>query len=652
MTNPVYPADYYSRFDPSLNYEKSLFLAGKVLQSAELNEVQDTINLRNKTVFDVLFKDGNVVKDAQILVDPTSGVTQCQAGVIYLLGACRGVAPRTFTIPVLGIVYVGVRLVKTIVSFLQDPALRDPAVGLRNYTEAGASRLKYEIAWAWDGDGGEGDFYPIYRIVDGIVDTKEAPPDIDAIALAIAAYDRQSTGSMYTSSGLIVTMLDDDGANQVYTIQEGLARIYGRLVVLPTARRVLYPATPDLRSNVSEPHVCSGGTETITLNEYPIIDVTAVVVTKQVTESVIRGTTRSTADDLNNTSVVSVLDVFQGGTHFTVGSGYLLNGDMIDWSPDGTQPATGSTYSVTYQYETEITPASNTASTVTFSGAVAGSVAHFWYDSALPRYDRLCIDQNGQVQWVKGIAARDNQLVPQVPSSMMGLATIYQTWTDTGRTLQNNGTRMVTMGEIEQLHYNVIDLYNLIASNQLAIDVVGRTTGAKYGLFADSFRDDGYRDAGISQTLVTTNQTLQLPITETIYEPTGDISSPVSMAYTQRSVLSQLSKTSSIQINPYMAYAPLPANVTLNPSVDNAVEIVNVVTKTKSWAPSIFHFWEEFYEHRRREHEIESVGTRTITFSNLFLRQIQVNFTVTGFGSGEVLTACLFDGLNITSSVG
>lgn len=652
MSNPTMPEGYYDRFDESKNYEKSLFLAGKVLQSAELNEVQDTLSNRARHMFEVLFKDGSIVKDAQIIIDPITGITQCQAGVIYLLGACRGVAPATITIPVVGTVYVGIRLVKTVVSFLQDPALRDPAVGLRNYTEAGASRLKYEITWGWDGDNGDGDFYPIYTVIDGIPETKEPPPDIDAIGLAIAAYDRQSTGGMYTSNGLMVTMLADDGDNQVYSIQEGLARIFGRLVVIPTAMRVLYPATPDLRHNVSEPHTCSGGTETLTLNEHPVVAVTAAVVTKQVTETVVRGTTRSTEDALTNSSIVSVLDVFQGATHFTAGSGYLIDGDSIDWSPNGTQPATGSTYSVTYQYEVEITPNSSNATSVSITGAVAGSVAHFWYDSALPRYDKLCLDQSGRAQWVKGVAARVNQMVPQVPPSMMGLATVYQSWTATGRTLKNDGTRMVSMGEIEQLHYNVIDLYDLIAENQLAIDVVGRVTGAKHGLFADSFRDDGYRDDGLSQDLIVTDQSLQLGIAETILSPSGDIHSPVTMAYTHKPILSQLSRTASMQINPYMSFAPVPARVVLNPCVDNAVQIVNIVTETHDWAPSHFHFFKEFHERHNDEHDIKSVGTRTITFSNLFLREIQVNFTITGFGSGEQLTSVLFDSLNITSSVG
>ena len=653
MTNPIYPNDYYSRFDEAKHFEQHVFRAGKVLQSAEQNEIQQVIGARLKGIADAIFHDGNIIKDAQIVVDPANGYTQCQAGVIYLLGAMRGVAPKNMTIPYVGTVLVGVRLIKTIVSYLEDPTLRDPAIGLRNYQEIGASRLKYEIAWAYDTDNGEGDFYPVYTVVNGIVDAKEPPPNIDSISLAIAAYDRQSTGGLYVSNGLAVTQLADDSGNQVYSVQEGLARIYGQLVVIPAAMRIVYPAVPDLRHNVSEPHVLAGGTETVTLSQTPVKAITSIVITKEVTETVHRGTTANTSDLLAHQSVVSISLVTQAG-HGTYSSSteYFQDGDHVNWSQAGAhEPATGSYYDVTYRYEETITANSFTETTCQITGAVAGTTGHFWYDSALPRYDRLCLDKNGQIQWIKGVAALTGQVVPYIPSSMLSLATIYQSWATTGRTLSNDGTRMVTMGEIEGLHANVIDLYDLISENQMAIDVVGRITAAKKGLFADGFRDDGYRNAGVTQDCITSDETLMLNIDDTVRSPTTINTTSVTMAYSHVAVLTQDEKTSSMQINPYMSFAKIPAKVVIFPSVDNAVNIVNIETQTVVWAPSHFHFWREWHHHREEEHVISSVGTKTISISNLFLRTIQVGFTIENFGPLEQLTGVSFDGVSVINSV-
>ena len=89
----------YNRFDPAKDYEDHRFVAGRPLQSAELNEIQAQARYKLQGVADALLKDGNIIRDAGIVVHPSTGVTDCESGAVYLRGAVRGVLPATITVP-------------------------------------------------------------------------------------------------------------------------------------------------------------------------------------------------------------------------------------------------------------------------------------------------------------------------------------------------------------------------------------------------------------------------------------------------------------------------------------------------------------------------------------------------------------------------
>ena len=136
--------NYYNRFDESKNYVELLFRDGYGAQGAEQNEQQAIINAKIAKLARALFKDGDVVQGAQIVVDSANGHISATTGDVFLNGFIWTVPTAEFDIPVTGLVSVGVRLEESIISELEDPGLRNPARGQRSEGEPGAWRRKVE----------------------------------------------------------------------------------------------------------------------------------------------------------------------------------------------------------------------------------------------------------------------------------------------------------------------------------------------------------------------------------------------------------------------------------------------------------------------------------------------------------------------------
>lgn len=636
------PEHYYNRFDPAKRYEQHLFRAGYVMQSAEFNEVQSASQHRLQQIADALLSDGDIISGGDIVVDATTGACSCQSGAVYLRGAVRGLAPATLTVPTTGQVQVGAYLTETVVTELEDPSLRDPAIGMRNYQEPGAVRLQVTAAWGVAGSEQSGEFYPIWNIIDGTVIPRETLPSIDAISTAISAYDRQSTGGTYIVSGLRVTTLPDlESGEQVYSVSSGEARIGGRNVALTTARRVVYDAAPDLRRISNEPKVSSGtAPQRIDFDRPPMANLVTVTITAQRTATVVHGAFTGAQDGLPDTSVLEILEVTQGATTYVQGTDYRLTSGKVDWSLTGDEPAPGSSYEVTYRYITNATPTDVDEHGFTVAGAVAGTLVQTTYDSKLPRVDRLCLTTGGELTWVQGVAADEAPLAPRLPDDLLLLATVTQTWfSDAERSLRNDGIKVVPMSDIEDIRSGVLDLYDLVAQQRLQVDANSRLSAASKGLFVDAFRSNAQRDAGVEQDAVTFGGLLMMPVSESVASMPVPDGQPATLAHGHFSAISQTLRTTSMKVNPYMAFEPIPARVSLNPSVDHAVQT------TETWAPSVFLG----SGNTSRFARTEQVGETIIETFNL--RQIPVAFSLSGFGPGEQLTQVRFDGIDVTSSV-
>jgi hypothetical protein len=638
---------YYNRFDASKRYDELLFRASKGLQSAELNEVQSILSDRVRKIADVLFKDGAVVRGGSANINAQTGATQMEAGAVYVLGGVREVAAATFTIPTTGSLQIGVRVVTAEVTELEDAQLRDPAVGTRNYQEPGAGRTRRLVTWAWSGDGQPGEFFSVYAVLNGVLVTQDLPPQLDGVKQLIARYDRDANGS-YIVSGLNLIALGKDAtsSNYVYSAQEGVANVQGFKIDKPQSTPLSFPIDPDLQTINNEPRVSTtAGTQTITTSRKPLSVVQDVVITAQKTVTLTHGAFTGARDALPDTAVLSIVSVSQGATTYAQGNDYVLTADQVDWTPSGAEPAPGSTYSVTYQYLTSVTPSNiNTdAGTFQITGAVVGSLVLTDYQWKLPRFDVIALDQQGYFHRVKGVSSAFNPVVPLVASNQLQVASIRHDWLSTSTpVVDNDGTRVVPMAEQRKLKDSVVELYSLIADERLQRDISSREPSAKYGVFTDPLLDNDLRDAGVAQDAVIVGQELQLGINATPVFASQNNSTTKLLPFSEEVLVAQELRTGQMAINPYANFDPIPARVRLSPNIDLWTVFDDQTTATTQRIT-------------QGSGNASSTSVSTVTqllqdtsVSLEFLRERSVGYTVEGFDANEALQILRFDGRNIT----
>lgn len=646
--------NYWNRYDSSKEYREILFRDGYGTQASEINELESITAAHVRGIGDAIFSDGDIIKDAQISVDASSGAVTAEAGQVYLAGTVYSVSASAFTVPLQGTFSVGIRLKETIISEAEDAGLLNPAVGSRGQGEPGAWRRRVQAVWGYDRDGGIGSFYPIYTIDDGVVRAKETPPDLDSVTQGIARYDRDSTGGgTYVCSGMTVRAADDVGGAQIYTVAEGRCRVCGYGVELLTSRRLTYAAEPALRLIDTEAIVADGtATQRIPVAHPPIRSITALRVTLEKTETVVHGSYTGCADALAETSVRSIVSVVQGSTTYTEGTDFKRTGDTVDWSPSGAEPATGSTYTVIYTYiAKDVVPSDQDFDGFSVSGAVQGSDILVSYQQALPRIDRLCITSDGAFSWIQGVASETRAKAPAVPSTMLAIASVTQTWrTKDERVVTNDGVRVIAFSDLEALTSRVDYALQEIARQRLESDVATREAGARVGIFVDPLLDDSMRDQGLEQTAAVVNGFLTLPIRASVSGVSSDVKLPAARSSSSSVVLEQPLMTGEMKINPYLAFAVMPGKATLTPAVDRWT-----VTNTTWTSPVTKEFYRTIYAPTHPQHgstvtsSSSSTETAGVSSSAIeYLRQISIAFTCEGFGSGEKLSRVTFDGIAVT----
>jgi hypothetical protein len=638
----------YQRTRP--NTEDVVFREGQQFyaQGAELNEAQAILRAKTQRVGNLTAKDGDRVEGCSIVVEGDfdegewtgTGTVTITPGRIYVLGDVRPIGGVVFEdLDLEGDVIIGVRVIVDNVTEEEDDSLNGLHPGTAAEGEPGAARRDIALAWGYEGDSEDGELYQVYVLKDGTPLDQSPPPALTNVIQQIARYDYDAHAH-YIVDGCEVTALGVFDGGQLFSIAAGTANVLGFKRIRESAIRHWVEEDPDLETINAEPHTFTGPTDgqtVFTVNRAPIDEVISCVLVRRITESVVRGAVANTSDALTKPSVVEIESVVQGMTTFDP-STYTLIGNNISWGPAGAEPAAASTYDVTYKYNDAVTIDAFSATTVSATGGVNGTVALISYKSKIPRIDLMCMDLDGRPIYVKGLPSRDNVVLPPIaPTQLLKLAEVHNDWMGTP-TVRNNGTRNYTYDHMRRYFDRVIDILDQFDRAEAERDILAREPVSKKGIFTDNFVDDFYRDQGEAQSAACNGGVLQLAVDPILLQLIGGQirTLPYTLYYGVRQELA----TSSMLINPYANFSAFPAGLSIDPPVDfwteEQVQWTSPVTREFTAAPGQPPGQSTLNEVTQIRRQVSR-----------FLRQINITITIEGFGVGENLAELRFDGVNI-----
>jgi hypothetical protein len=635
--------DYQNRTDPSKRYARHLFRAGKGIQAAEHNEVQDTLHLRLKSLGDTLYSDGDRTAGCEIAVDSSTGLITAGAGKVYIDAEIHDIAAAQFPVPAAGTFVAGIWRTERIVTEIEDGTLREPAANVPNTGLPGAARLQISTFWGLSNETHEGgQFYGLYSITNREVAKEKQPePVIAQVSDALARYDLDSNGS-YVVNGFMVRVLAGAPPNkQVFSISEGRAHVMGYEAVRGFDQRLTVDETASVREVEDEQHAFAPdgqGKMRIDVRHTPIEFISMVKLTRQRTVSITHGGFSGVRDPLPDESVVSIVSVAQGGTTYTQGTDYTLQNDGVNWSPAGAEPAPGSVYTVTYQYRLIAQPENPDIHGFSVSNSVAGQLVQVRYSYRLSRIDILVIDKNGDARQVLGVPHSNSPTPPSAPLETLKIATVIQNWEGLPEVV-NDSVRVTSMREIELMRKSILDLYDLAGRARMTTEAMLNAPTAARGLFVDSFANDNMRDQGIEQGAAIVAGELMLPLDAAVTQTAGNIAN--TLDYTVEVIMEQPARTGSMKVNPYNAQDPLPARVTLDPAIDRwnitqtqwTSDVTRAITRVSGG---------RFATYTTTESVAENLGTSSAADINLRVRDVGIH--AEGFGVNESC-AVTFDGV-------
>lgn len=688
-------APYYDDYDPTKKYTQILANPGRVEQSREFTQIQTMFMDFLRRGLNVFLSDGDVVEGCEITINRTT--VNITAGKIYVYGIVHDVPASTVNIVGVGREEIGVVLKETVVTSDMDATLLDPAVGNRNYRQPGADRLKQELQFV----ANQPQAINVFTLFDGNVIHEVEKPQLDIITDLLAKRTFEESGN-YRIEGLRMYAEDypSDPTKILVNVDSGKAYVKGYDVVKSVTSRVFLDKSMDTRSILSEPATYYGNLSKYYLRNNPVKQVTRLIATIQVTQSIKRGNILGGTDILPRQPLVEVLEVRQLDTVYESGRDYQVLQDGISWQPSlptSQEPERGASYTVTWHYNKLMEEGTDfrlksdgQGYYIEFIGSerpVNGKLFNVDYDYYLSRIDRIFLTKGGEFKVLKGQPDID-RLVTKPHNSyfdMLPLASIKLSPNSNDIVIEEDTIDRTSMEDLKDIIARVEELEYNNALDELDNEAIaGEEASSLRGVFSEGFIGIDKADFNYDTNNITFSASIDLergemtlPTTMVAQELTINTRESnvkeharlVTANYTEELAINQSQGTETMLVNPYQVYTRM-GTVALNPASDNWIdtEVVNISQSRSVSASAVVrtnvNTLTSFWSSPDRV-STSAVGTTASTSSTrtsrmildeaiTFMRQRNVDVTVEGFLPNSDNITCLFDGrkVSLTSRLG
>ncbi|MCP4526713.1 MAG: DUF4815 domain-containing protein [Aestuariibacter sp.] len=602
-----------------------------------------------KSLGDAILVENQVSSGGAVYIDRKSGTAQVDDAKFYHKGILKRVPAASFAIPLSGTVSLGI---------------------WTGVDEKGEETLSWGTRYSAAGDA----YHEVHIIQDGFLMTltdgtiKEEP-----VHTSVARYDRDANGS-YVVHGMDVRITETGDSHYVVQIGEGKAHIDGTEIDQPRIVERTYNFDPDTERVVAELHQFQPdekGQMGVVVDNMPIAthEPVKVTYTKRSTLGIERGQVSGTSDFIVE-NLLTVHSIRYGTSSFLEGRDFLIKGSLIDWSPLGAEPPTGSLFTIDCEHIVERTiPESDVLeSGFTFEGAIVGSNFHIEYETLLPRKDLIVLERNGAINRIRGKGDTRALSAPKAPAGTLAIAELGHHWTSgINPAVQNTGVVAIRADELTAMKQNITNLFDMMAEERIARMAAGDDPRTKRGIFVDAFVDDSQRDGGAIQTAMVNSAAGELTLSSDVHTmDTKDISkndAPNGLAmlpYTLRTVLSQNLSSSSMKVNPYSAFDPIPPAIKLSPALDNWTVSQNLrrtITQTRTRTERVrsstfsrmFNTSASTLTRLTGSNTKQNLVERTEELPHL--RELRVSFEIAGFKPNEKVSSIKFGSTDVTPSL-